>query len=252
MKRINPILTMSLAISALFVAGLACGGSSTTTTNNTAAPTNTSNNTASTPAPSAPKSIAGNYSTTGSNPDGGGQYKADLVITPRDDVYQFSWKSGTSAYDGVGVMTDARVAVAYTDGTDGKGCGVVLYKIGSDGALDGKIGYWGVNTMETEKGTRTSGSDLEGDYDITGKDPKGKEYKGKLSVKKDGDGFAFAWDTAVALKGFGIRAGNYVAVGFGGAKCAFVGYDVQSDGTLDGKWGSQASKKFGTEVAKKK
>ena len=252
MKRPNSILTLSLALGSLLIVGLACGGSSTTTTNNAAAPANNSTTTSSTPAPSAPKSIAGNYTTTGSNPDGGGQYKADLVITPRDDVYQFSWKSGTSSYDGVGVMTDARVAVAYTDGANGKGCGVVLYKIGSDGALDGKIGYWGVNTMETEKATRTSGTDLEGDYDITGKNPEGKEYKGKLKVKKDGDGFTFAWDAGNSFEGFGIRAGNYVAVGFGGAKCAFVGYDVQSDGTLDGRWGSQASKKFGTETAKPK
>ncbi|MGB2752687.1 MAG: hypothetical protein WBC19_11580 [Pyrinomonadaceae bacterium] len=254
MKRPNSILTLSLVFGSLLIAGLACGGSSTTTTNNTAAPANNSTATSSTPAPSAPKSIAGNYTTTGSNPDGGGQYKADLVITPRDDVYQFSWKSGTSSYDGVGVMTDARVAVAYTDGANGKGCGVVLYKIGSDGAMDGKIGYWGVNSMETERATRTkgSGSDLDGVYDIVGKNPEGKEYKGKLTVIQSGEGYTFDWEAGNAFSGFGIKAGNYVAVGFGGKQCAFVGYDVEADGTLNGRWGNQVTRKLGTEVAKKK
>lgn len=48
------------------------------------------------------------------------------------------------------------------------------------------------------------------------------------------------------------RAGNLVAVGLGGKQCAFVGYDVKPDGTLDGKWGGRTSKTLGTEVATKK
>jgi hypothetical protein len=42
------------------------------------------------------------------------------------------------------------VAVAFTEGTNGKGCGVVLYKIGADGALDGKWGGYGSTDVGTE------------------------------------------------------------------------------------------------------
>jgi hypothetical protein len=158
------------------------------------------------------------------------------------------------SYDGVGVMTDDEVAVSYSNpGESGKGCGVVLYKIASDGSLDGKVGYWGSNTMQTEHGTKKkAGPDLDGVYDITGKNPEGKEYKGTLTVIQSGDGYTFDWDTGNTLSGFGIKADNYVAVGFGGQKCSFVGYDVTADGTLEGKWGSQFVRKLGTEVAKKK
>lgn len=247
MKMKSSLLTLLIVAAVLFSAAFACSDSDTKTSNTG---TTAVNNTPA--AKTTTKDIAGNYSATGTNPNGGAQYKADLVVTPRDDVYQFSWTSGGKSYDGVGVMTDDRVAVSYTDGTDGKGCGVVLYKIGSDGSLDGKAGYWGVNSAESEKATRTSGTDLEGKYDITGKNASGKDYKGTLEIKKDGEGFTFAWNAGTTFTGFGIRAGNYVAVGFGGKQCAFVGYDIQADGTLDGKWGAQGLKKFGTEVAKKK
>nr|HMT09872.1 hypothetical protein [Pyrinomonadaceae bacterium] len=76
--------------------------------------------------------------------------------------------------------------------------------------------------------------------------------KGKLDVKKDGEGYSFKWSAGVELTGFGIRAGEFVAVGFGGKQCSFVGYDVQDDGTLAGKWGGQGSTKFGTETPKRK
>lgn len=246
-----------VAVTSLF--GAACnfsvGTNSSGSTSNTSPANNTNSNTStssSTPAPAKTIDIAGKYDAVGTNPDGGGEYKAELTVTKRDDVYQFSWVSGKNSYDGVGVMTDGEVAVSYTDGPNGKGCGVVLYKIAADGSMNGKVGYWGTNTMETESAKRTSGTDLEGSYDIEGKNPEGKPYKGKLDVKKDGEGYSFKWSAGVELTGFGIRAGEFVAVGFGGKQCSFVGYDVQADGTLAGKWGGQGSTKFGTETAKRK
>ena len=257
MKRLNSTLTLTICLSVLLAVGMACSGSvttNTTTSNNAASNSaaNTAKPSTSTPAPSTPKNIAGEYDANGTNPDTGAAYKAALTITPRDDVFQFSWKSGKNDYDGVGVLQESAVAVAFTDGKNGDGCGVVLYKVNSDGSLDGKVGYWGVNKMETEKAVRKSGTDLEGEYEITGKNPDGQEYKGKLNVKKEGLGYAFNWSAPDTLEGFGIQAGNLVAVGFGGKQCSFVGYDIKPDGTLDGKWGFKTSKSLGTEVAKKK
>ncbi|MBX7060596.1 MAG: hypothetical protein K1X52_02980 [Pyrinomonadaceae bacterium] len=204
------------------------------------------------PANDAQRSIAGDYTVTGSNVDGQGRYEGSLTITPRDDVYQFSWLSGGKSSDGVGVMTGNKVAVAFTEGTDGKGCGVVLYKILPNGDLDGKAGYWGVNTSEGETGKRTKGTDLDGEYAISGKNTDGQSYDGTLKVAKDGDGYSFQWNTGSVLKGFGIRQGDTVSVGIGGPQCSFVSYEIKADGTLEGKWGGQTSKSFGTEVAKKK
>jgi len=204
------------------------------------------------PSPSSSQDISGTYDITGMNENGAGAYKGNLTVTHRGEVYQFSWDTAGKKYDGVGVQTGDGVGVAFAEGENGKGCGVVLYKIGADGTLDGKAGYWGNNSSETESASRTKGTDLEGDYDISGTNTAGQNYEGTLAVKKAGAGYTFSWNAGSPLEGFGIRQGNTVAVGIGGSKCGFVSYERKPDGTLEGKWGGYGSKSVGTETAKKK
>ena len=217
------------------------GGSSTTSSASSA---NTS--TAAPPA-TATANIAGKYNITGTNPDGA-PYKGTLDVLAHGDVYQFRWNAG-SQYDGVGVINGEVVAVSYTTGENGQGCGVIDYVIQSDGTLDGKWGYWGVNEIGTERATRTSGSGLEGEYDASGKNPNGKEYKVRLSVESVGELYKFLWTNNT--EGVGIKTGNGISVGIGGDRCGFVAYQIKPDGTLDGVWGGSGSDKTGTEKAVK-
>lgn len=257
MKIQSSFLSIVFIFVIFLVSGLGC--KFTTSTSST---TSESNNTTSTPTPSstiAPPNlspqtidIAGDYEATGTNINGQGNYSGNLTVTKRGEVYQFSWDVGGSKYDGVAVQTDNSVAVSYTSGSDGKGCGVVLYKINSDGSLDGKAGYWGNNNSENEKGIRTGGSDFASDYDITGTDPTGKEYKTKLNISPSGPGFIFRWAGSNPLEGVGIRNGNYVTAGFGGKQCSFVAYEIKPDGSLEGKWGGVGTVTFGSEKAVKK
>jgi hypothetical protein len=248
-KRSNTIATFLIASIALFSAGFACNQSGSSTTGSSTP--GSSPTAGSTPVSNAPKDITGQYDVSGTNEGGAGNYKGTLEVIKHDDVYQFKWNAGKT-YDGVGVQTDDTVAVAFTEGSDGTGCGVVLYKIGSDGSLDGKAGYWGKNDDETEKATRTSGSGPEGEYTVAGKNIAGNEYKGTLSVKAQGSGYSFTWNTGSTLAGFGIRQGDKLAVGIGGKQCGFVSYDVAANGTMNGRWGSVGSTSVGTETAKKK
>ena len=252
MNKTFPKLSLVVCLALVALTGTSCTKADNTVVDKVApSPATPSSNAATAPAPAA-KDISGEYTITGTNEGGGGNYDGELKVTKRDEVYQFSWSSGGRTYDGVGVRTDNNVAVAFTEGSDGKGCGVVLYKIAAEGSLEGKAGYWGVNESELEKATRASGSDLEGNYDVVGSNPGGKEYKGKLGVKKAGVGYAFTWNTGTTSTGFGVRSGDKVAVGIGGTQCGFVSYDIKPDGTLDGKWGGQGSTSVGTEIAKKK
>jgi len=240
------------------LAGIVLGCKSTTTSTsstsnsnskdesskNTSSNSNSSVKTTSAPAPD----IAGTYNITGTNPEGGGTYKGTLKVITRGDVYQFQWNAGTQ-YDGVGVQNGNIIAVAYTTGSDGKGCGVVDYDIAGDGSLSGKWGYWGTNDAGTETATRTGGSGLVGEYDATGKNPDGKQYKAHLTVEPAGNLYRFAWSNDT--DGIGIKRGDNVAVGIGGRRCGFVMYQAQSDGSLDGIWGGGGSDKTGTEKATK-
>ncbi|HEY6047111.1 MAG TPA: hypothetical protein VIU65_10950 [Pyrinomonadaceae bacterium] len=191
--------------------------------------------------------LAGKYNITGTNPDGA-PYRGTLDILAHGDVYQFRWNAG-SQYDGVGVVNGEVVAVSFTTGENGEGCGVIDYVIQNDGALDGKWGYWGVNEIGTEHAARTSGTGLEGEYDAVGKNPNGKEYRVKLAVESAGPLYKFLWSNST--DGVGIKTGNGISVGIGGNRCGFVAYKINSDGTLDGVWGGSGSEKTGTEKAVK-
>jgi len=232
--------------------GLVLGCKSTTTSSTTnnkeegPKSTNSSNSRTNTGSATAPD-IAGTYNVTGSNPEGG-QYKGTLEVIARGDVYQFHWNAGMQ-YDGIGIQNGNIIAVAFANGADGKGCGVVDYDIRSDGSLNGKWGYWGVNEAGTESARRTSGSGLVGEYDANGKNPDGKTYQAHLTVESAGNLFHFSWSNNT--DGVAIKRGNNVAVGIGGQRCGFVVYQVQSDGSLDGTWGGGGSDKTGTEKATK-
>lgn len=220
--------------------------STNTKTETNSASTSQANSTTATAA-----DIAGTYTVSGSNPDGGKPYQGTLTVTKRDSVYQFSWNAGTE-YDGVGVQKGNTVAVAYADGTNGKGCGAVIYEIGKDSALDGKFGEWGFNDAGTEKGTLIDGNGFVGNFDVTGTNLDGKPYKGKLVIKKDADEIhQLSWDVGAKYIGTGIKQGNYLAAGSGPKECGFVIYEV-SGSTLTGKWGVPGTTKLGTEKATKK
>lgn len=259
MKKLNWITT-AILIGALTALALGCNLSKTSSNSAAASASNDNKASDSSSSPaansqdhsksatSAPKpDIAGKYNITGTNPDGAA-YKGTLAVITRGDVYQFRWDAG-SQYDGVGIQNGNIIAVAYTTGANGKGCGVVDYDIQGDGTLDGKWGYWGTNEMGTETAMRTGGSSLVGEYDATGKNPDGKQYKAKLTVEPAGNLYHFVWSNN--SDGVGIKRGNNVAVGIGGTRCGFVTYQVQSDGSLDGLWGGGGSDKTGTEKATK-
>jgi hypothetical protein len=250
-KNLNA-LTSLISVAALIFLSIACNQSSGTDAPAANAPAANTAPAASTTSTTTLKDVSGSYAVNGQNEGGAGNYTGDLTVTKRDQVYQFTWKSGDKTYDGVGVQGGNSVAVAFTEGTDGKGCGVVLYQIRPDGTLEGKAGYWGVNQAESETATRTSGTGLEGSYDLKGTNTQGGNYTGKLSVKREGAGYRFQWAAPSSITGFGIQGADMVAVGIGGKQCGFVGYDIQPDGTLSGKWGSPGSTAVGTEVAKKK
>ena len=246
-----------IAFLLLVMAALGCKSTTTSTstsTSNSNTKADGSKNTSTTDRNASSRSntssapdITGRYNVSGNNQDGAA-YRGTLEVIARGDVYQFKWNSA-GQYDGIGIQNGNIIAVAFANGSDGKGCGVVDYDIGGDGSLKGKWGYWGTNEAGTESATRTSGSGLAGEYDATGTNPNGKQYKASLTVESAGNLYHFAWSNNT--DGIGIKRGDNIAVGIGGRRCGFVMYQVQSDGSLDGIWGGGGSDKTGTEKATK-
>jgi hypothetical protein len=219
---------------------------------NKASANNSSPNSTSTGSSSTSGDLAGTYAVNGTGVDGK-TYQGEVVVTKRDAVYQMSWKIGAENYDGIAVQSGNTMAAAYTTGTNGSGCGAVVYKINADNSLDGKWGEWGVNSVGTEKAVPVGElTDSVGTFNATGTNADRSPYKGKLTITKGGnDVYQFAWDTGTKFVGTGVKMGDYLAAGSGAKQCGFVIYEIKGD-TLEGKWGVPGSTALGTEKATKK
>ena len=192
-----------------------------------------------------PTNFEGRYKVAGTNPNGT-RYSGTLDVIAHAGVYQFRWNAVTQ-YDGIGVKNGKFVAVAFANGGDGSGCGVVDYYILNDGTLDGVWGNWGTDGSGTERAKHVGGRGIEGQYAATGTNPSGTRYQVNISVLAVGGGYKFVWSNNA--EGFGIRRGNNLAVGFGGERCGFAAYELMPDGSLDGVWGGSGNQQTGKEKA---
>src|SRR5260370_24160809 len=136
--KLFPRHNTALVFALLVACVIACKStnSSTSKTNENSSTTKTTTSTTK----GEPPDIAGKYSVTGTN-ENGSAYKGELEVIKHGDVYQFRWSGGAS-YDGVGVQLGDVIAVAFTTGEHGKGCGGGAYTTTADAAtLDGTWGY---------------------------------------------------------------------------------------------------------------
>lgn len=197
------------------------------------------------------REISGVFSVSGTAANATEPYNGVLTVVPSGDVYEFRWALNKGTFAGTAVQLGNVTAASFARVGGGKGCGVALYKIASDGSMEGRTAQWNQREFGTEKATRVEGDNFPGKYNVTGRSIDGKDYSGDLHIKKDGAGYDFEWKTDKPQVGFGIWKGSYAAVSFGGRQCSFALYDITSNGSLDGSWGGQKSVTFGKETAKR-
>lgn len=85
---------------------------------------------------------------------------------------------------------------------------------------------------------------VEGVYTAKGEDISGVKYTATVEIKEEGDAFRVTWKYAngVSFIGIGLRDGKKLSVSWAGAAGegkVMVGvmvYEIQKDGTLEGKW----------------
>jgi hypothetical protein len=199
------------------------------------------------------KEISGVFNITGSGANEMDPYTGLLEITRQGDLYGFRWTLNRGTRVGHGVQIGDATAASFSTPGSGRGCGVVLYKIAGDGSMEGRAVRWGEANFGTEKAVRTDGRTFAGTYEVTGKQPDGVEYAGRLVIKKDGEGYDFEWKTGTtSLVAFGTWQGSYAAASFGGRQCGFALYSVLGGRNLEGVWGGQKAVTIGTEKASRK
>lgn len=146
----------------------------------------------------------------------GRNYTGTVAIQPLGQIYELSWQTSVGKQSGIGFFEDSHFFVGWSP-DEAADYGVILYKIGKDGTLEGK---WAGAKLGGEIGTEiaTGGkpNQLEGDYQLTGTNPNGNgQYKGTLSIRKTGDTYQVTWDVGNTYRGFGIRSGDWLVVSWG-------------------------------------
>lgn len=85
-----------------------------------------------------PPNLDGSYEITDAwSPIGNQGYSGKVIIKPRGELFDVTWRSGTSLQQGVGL----RKGDTFVVGFGGRGAGVVLYDAQADGKL---VGRWSI------------------------------------------------------------------------------------------------------------
>lgn len=113
---------------------------------------------------------------------------------------------------------------------------------GDDSAANkGNLGN-STNSNRNADAARAAGADSQsapqvaGTYRISGRNQNGGVYNGTLTITARGPVYHLAWQAGANHEGIGIRQGNSLAAGWGGAACAVASYRVQPDSSLEGQW----------------
>ncbi|MUG92094.1 hypothetical protein F7734_06330 [Scytonema sp. UIC 10036] len=138
-------------------------------------------------------------------------------------------------------------------------CDVVAYEVKSDGMLDGRWVSDGKNNLGTETAVKVkhfSSNNIASIYQITGKYPNGKTYKGILKIDQHHveNAYILTWTRdGDSIKGLGILRHNVLSSSRGKKNCGTIAYLLTPDGLLGGRWGDlNLQTQFNIELAKPK
>jgi hypothetical protein len=216
--------------------------------------------------PVAPE-LVGTYITNGIAPDGK-VYSGTLTITlnsnnegnsTKQAEYNLAWDTGST---GAGILIkDALANHFLATSFGGPTCSAVVYSPFS--YLAGDTSTFTLYGIRLEPGTFDIGSEtaspvvprpyLEGDYNLVGYNANGNEYKGTLSITKQGMAvWQLTWNVVLPTNGIGISLNKSLfAAAYGGDGCGVAVYKVNSDGSLHATWAVWGGNQVGEETATK-
>jgi hypothetical protein len=197
--------------------------------------------------------LVGAWSVEGAQPTGS-TYTGDAAISKSGDAFHIIWSIGGQSYSGVGVRRGDIVSVGWSDGEDH---GVVDFDAKGDGTLNGT--WFDAKGDKPGREVLAGGTpSLPGVYSITqGIAPDGTSYTGTCDLAVTGELHTLVWHVGKAtFRGFGIRSGPVLSVGFSTAPTGNFGviqYRVVGN-KLVGRWAEWSQKvvQLGRETLVKK
>lgn len=177
----------------------------------------------------------------------GNPYHGAVRFSKRGDRYDVAWQTTGGDYTGIGLVRGDRVCVGWSTGS----FGVVLYKIGTDGTLDGTWSVKGSEAATSGVETATGGTPgkLVGRYLVVGSNPDAQnQYRGQLEITQTGKTYRLHWTTGDAsVIGVGLRIDDDLFVAWGGPEpFGVVSYIFNRD-RAQGWWTQGGASEVGRE-----
>jgi serine/threonine-protein kinase len=193
-------------------------------------------------------SLAGTWDiTSAANPGGAGSYRGTIAIAERaTDLYTMDWNiPGSPAYRGFALRHKNVLGVAWGPGND---YGLVVYTV-RGGRLEGRWALGIGNALGSEVLEGPSG--LNGAYRIvSGKNPNGTAYGGKVEITPAGDFYRVSWNTpGTAYRGLGLLENDVFVVAWNPQRgTGVVAYRIEGE-RLVGRWTVPGVNGVGRETA---
>ena len=186
---------------------------------------------------------AGRYTVDGTNPGGVGHYGGTLSVSPQGDALRAVWETGGAPVEGIGVVVNGVLAVAY-----GGACGVVAYAPSDteSGVFEAVWAMMGGRALGTEVAR------LDGDaYRVAGTNPgSAGVYRGTLTMAAGDNATQVHWTVGGQdYDGIGLMVDGVLGVAYGAPTCSVAVYRMDGR-TLDGVWTTPGAADVGTEVAR--
>ncbi|MCC6904653.1 MAG: hypothetical protein IT326_02350 [Anaerolineae bacterium] len=87
-----------------------------------------------------------------------------------------------------------------------------------------------------EAGASAQPTDPSGSYTVSGTNPDGSAYNGRLEVVRAGDTYTLTWMVGSNVSGIGVVRGNALAAAYPAESCLIALYDISTGGGLEGSW----------------
>lgn len=155
-----------LLLASLMVVSFTALGQADSTSDTNANTNSNSNSTTSSTTSNTATDISGNYTCSGTTPDGQAYQNTTLNVTKNGQVYQLSWSNSKyGKYSGIGISVgDANNSVAtyfakLGNMGSGQKMGIVVYAPSSDGSsLQGSFAFQNSTTLGSETCTKSQPS----------------------------------------------------------------------------------------------
>ena len=187
--------------------------------------------------PQSRTTVEGTWSIAEARALDGKKYIGTVVIQKTDQIYHLFWQTSTGNLSGVAFFENGHLFAGWGSYSEA-GYGIVVYKIGKDGTLDGKWTYLGSGgEIGTETATGGTPGQVGGSYLVAGTNPgSGSQYKGVLNIRQTGETYQLFWSVGKSYRGVGLRSDDWLVVSWGkGSQLGVTDYAINGD-TATGRW----------------